>query len=117
MSARSSKHGTIIGASLAAIGASACCVLPLVLLSLGIGGSWISTLTAMEPYRPYFSVLTLALLSIAFYQLYIKPKNCSEGDWCANPQSLKRQRIIFWWVAAILILLLAFPYYAEFIFI
>jgi mercuric ion transport protein len=33
----------IVGASIAAIGASVCCVVPLVLVLLGIGGAWIGT--------------------------------------------------------------------------
>ena len=42
---------TLIAGVLAAIGASVCCVGPLVLLALGIGGTWVGSLTAMEPYR------------------------------------------------------------------
>jgi hypothetical protein len=49
----------LIAGTLAALGASVCCVLPLVLVALGIGGSWIASLTAMEPYRPVFVGLTL----------------------------------------------------------
>ncbi|MGH8105891.1 MAG: mercuric transporter MerT family protein, partial [Arenimonas sp.] len=41
-----------LGALLAAIGASACCIGPLVLVSLGIGGAWVTNLTAMEAARP-----------------------------------------------------------------
>src|ERR1700746_2162387 len=48
---------TLIGGVLAGIGASACCVGPLLLLSMGIGGAWIAHLTALEPYRPLFIVL------------------------------------------------------------
>jgi hypothetical protein len=41
-----------IGAVLAAIGASACCVGPLLLLSLGFGGAWISNnKIATEPIQ------------------------------------------------------------------
>jgi mercuric ion transport protein len=43
-----------IGAVLAAIGASVCCVGPLLLISLGIGGAWMSAFTSMETVRPYF---------------------------------------------------------------
>ncbi|MDD5412690.1 MAG: mercuric transporter MerT family protein, partial [Methylobacter sp.] len=42
-----------IGAVLAAIGASVCCVGPLLLVSFGIGGAWMSALTSMETVRPY----------------------------------------------------------------
>ena len=41
-----------IAAGLAAVGASVCCIGPLVLLALGIGGTWISYLTAFESYQP-----------------------------------------------------------------
>ena len=42
------KNSLVAGA-LAAIGASVCCVVPLVLLMMGIGGAWIASLTALEP--------------------------------------------------------------------
>src|SRR3546814_9143726 len=41
--------GALIGAGLA----SACCVVPLLLVMLGISGAWIANLTALEPYKPY----------------------------------------------------------------
>jgi mercuric ion transport protein len=43
----------------AAIGASLCCVVPLVLVSLGISGAWLASLTALEPYRPLFAMAPL----------------------------------------------------------
>ena len=102
---------SIVTASLAAIGASVCCVGPLVLLAMGIGVSWISTLTALEPYRPVFIGITLIFLFMAFRKLYILPRQCAAEDPCALPTTLRNQRIIFWLVSAILIALLAFPYY------
>jgi len=66
--------GSLIAGVLAAISASVCCVGPLVLLALGIGGSWISSLTAMEPYRPVFIGMTLLFLWMAFRKLYLVPQ-------------------------------------------
>lgn len=43
------------GGVLGAIAASSCCVLPLVLFSVGIGGAWIGNLTALAPYQPILS--------------------------------------------------------------
>ena len=57
-----------IGAVLAAIGASVCCVGPLLLLSLGIGGAWMSTLTSMESIRPFFIILTLIFIAFGVSQ-------------------------------------------------
>ncbi len=54
--------GSLVAGSLTAIGASVCCVGPLVLLALGISGAWITNLAALEPYRPIFIGLTLFFL-------------------------------------------------------
>lgn len=112
----SSNNKTLFAAGLAAIGASACCIGPLLLLTLGISGSWIGTLTAMEPYSPYLTALTLLILFFAFRKLYLVPQNCEEGSVCGNPQVLKRQRVLFWIIAPIILAMVCFPYYADFIF-
>ncbi|MBM3105857.1 mercury transporter MerT [Pseudomonas sp. V1] len=112
MALLSGKRSLIAGV-LAAVGASLCCVGPLVLLSLGIGGSWVSSLTAMEPYRPLFIGLTLLFLGLAFRKLYLMPQTCAPGTACANPRSIKRQRIVFWIVTILLLGLLAVPWLAP----
>ena len=73
-----SGKGPLVAGVLAAIGASVCCVGPLVLLALGIGGSWVSSLTAMDPYRPVFIGLTLLFLGLAFRKLYLVPHHGQE---------------------------------------
>jgi len=103
----------LIAGALAAIGASVCCVGPLVLLALGIGGTWVGSLTAMEPFRPLFIGLTLVFLGLAFRKLYLVPRVCAPGTPCADPRTLKRQRITFWVVTAILLVLLAVPWFAP----
>ncbi len=103
--------GSSIAAGLAAIGASLCCIGPLVLISLGVSGAWISNLTALEPYRPIFIGITLLFLFLAFRKLYLVPRQCAEGDACAIPSTLRNQRIIFWVVSVVLIALLTFPWY------
>ena len=108
------KSWTTIGAVLAAIGASACCVGPLVLLSLGISGAWVSTLTSLEAVRPVFIVLTLVLIGLGYRKLYLIPSNCKEGDACELSDVQKNQKIIFWVVSALILLLLAFPWYVPY---
>jgi mercuric ion transport protein len=83
--------GPLVGGALAAIGASVCCVGPLVLLTPGIGGAWIANLTALEPIRPVFIGLTLVLLGLAFRRLYLQPQVCEPGMPCAQPLVLRRQ--------------------------
>lgn len=102
-----------IGAVLAAIGASLCCVAPLVLLSIGVGGAWVGSLSALAPYRPIFIVATLALLGFTGWRLYRREDDCAPGEVCVNPAVKRRQRLIFWLVALPLLALLAFPWYAP----
>ena len=106
-------NGSLIAGALAAIGTSVCCVGPLLLLALGIGGAWVGTLTKMEPFRPFLIVLTLLFLGLAFRKLYLVPLVCAPGAPCANPATLKRQRLTFWIVATLLLGLLAVPWFAP----
>jgi mercuric ion transport protein len=112
--ATSEVKGSMVAGALAAIGASVCCVGPLVLLMLGIGGAWIAHLTALEPLRPWFIAATLLFLGLAFRRLYLQPQVCAPGAVCAEPNVLDRQRLIFWVVALALLGLLSVPWLAPF---
>lgn len=111
--AASSVKSSLVAGALAAVGASVCCVGPLVLLALGIGGAWIAHLTALEPLRPWFITTTLLFLGLAFRRLYLQPQVCEPGAACADPKVLKRQRLIFWGVATALLALLSVPWFAP----
>ena len=50
------------GGVLGAIAASSCCIVPLALFGLGVGGAWIGNLTALAPYQPIFVAVTLGFL-------------------------------------------------------
>lgn len=106
------KQALIAGA-LAGIGASLCCVVPLVLLGLGIGGAWVANLTLFAPVRPVFLGLTLLFLGLAFRKVYVTPASCEPGIVCADSATLHRQRLVFWLVAVPLLGLIAFPWFAP----
>ena len=107
------KRAWLLGGIIAAAGASLCCVVPLVLVLLGIGGTWISRLTAFEPYRPYFVGMTLLFLGIAGWKLYRKPA-CSTGT-CPS-RGLSRERAVFWVITGTLLIILAFPWFGPLLF-
>jgi mercuric ion transport protein len=107
-------NGSLAASVLAAIGASVCCVGPLVLLTLGIGGAWIANLTALEPLRPWLIAMTLVFLGFAFRRLYLQPQLCEPGVACADPLVIKRQRLIFWLVTLAVLALLSVPWLAPF---
>lgn len=107
------SNRTLLAGVVASVIASICCVGPLVLLTLGVGGAWVANLTALEPYRPIFVGAALVFVGLAFRKLYFVPATCAPGAACAVPVNRKRQRLVFWLVAVPLLALLAFPWYAP----
>lgn len=60
------KSSWSLSAALAAAGAASfCCTIPLVLVSLGVGGAWVGSLTALAPYRWIFVTVALVALTYA----------------------------------------------------
>ena len=98
---------------LSAIGASACCAGPLVLVALGLGGAWVSGLRALEPLFPVFIAIAIGAFGFAFWRLYVTPRRCALAVACANPSVLRRQRIAFWVTLVIAKALILFPFYAP----
>jgi mercuric ion transport protein len=109
---RASKNGfwLLLAGTLTAVGASACCVIPLILLTLGIGGSWLSSLSLLEPYRPLFIGATVLLLALAFRHLYLAPRLRDPGSSCAQSNAIKRPRLVFWIVSTLAFGLIALPW-------
>jgi mercuric ion transport protein len=107
----------LVGSVAAAVGASACCLGPLLLLALGIGGAWIGYLTAMEKYRPYWIAATLIFLGLAFFRAYRKPRKgaCATGSACKQ-NAERRNKTLVWVVAVFIFALLALPYFIPFAF-
>ncbi len=83
---------------LGALASISCCIVPLVLFSLGAGGAWIGTLTALSPYQPYVIAVTLGLLAAGFYLVYRKPKpvDCAPDSFCASPKSDRLTKGALW---------------------
>ncbi len=73
------------GGILGALAASSCCIIPLILFSLGISGAWVGNLTALAPYKPIFIAITFGFLGYGYWMVYRKPKACADGATCARP--------------------------------
>jgi mercuric ion transport protein len=108
------KQGLVAaGGILGALAASSCCILPLVLVSLGAGGAWLGNLRAIAPYQPIFIALTIGFLGCGFYQVYWKPRRaCAEGETCARPLPNRAVEIALWAATTLVVAALAFPYVA-----
>jgi len=107
------KSGILALGSLAAILASTCCLGPLVLVALGFSGAWIGNLTVLEPYRPLFIAVALIALYFAWRRIYRPAKKCLPGEVCALPQTRRTYKVMFWIVAALVLVALTFPYVAP----
>ncbi len=106
---------TITGAILASAAASACCLGPLVLTILGIGGA--ASALALAPYRPYLIALTVVLLGTAFYITYRRrAQACAPGETCEMPTANRTGKVLLWVATALILLAIAFPYYSLYLF-
>jgi len=77
---------TAAGGLVAALAASSCCTLPLVLFSLGASGAWIGNFTRLAPYQPCFIAATIALLGYGYWLVYRASKlACADSEACARP--------------------------------
>ena len=59
----------LIGGVLAATGASVCCLGPLVLVTIGVGGAWVSNLKALAPYFWVFILAALGFMGFAWHRI------------------------------------------------
>ena len=115
MAGNKSSIRTLMAGLVAGIVASLCCIGPLVLVMLGIGGAWVSKLSAFEPFRPYFLGLALIFLFLAYRQIYKAPSAaaCVPGTLCALPQTNRVYKWMLWLVAGVIGFSMLFPYFAS----
>ena len=102
-------------AVLAAIGASLCCITPVLALLAGSTGM-AATFSWMEPFRPYLIALTIVVLAYAWYDK-LKPKK--EGIACACDGD-ENGHVSFWHTKTFLAIvtlfagvMLSFPYWGD----
>lgn len=115
MSQEKTGRWPLVGGVAAAVAASLCCIGPLVLVMLGIGGAWAANLAVLEPFRPYFLGAAIIFLFLAWKKIYLAPAAaaCTPGSLCAIPQTNRIYKALFWIVVTLVALALLFPYIAP----
>ena len=108
-----SESLALTAGGIAALLAGACCVAPLMLVSVGLGGAWLANLQLLAPYRPAFIAIALAAIAFAGWRIYRPAAQCAPGEICAVPRVRRRYKIGFWAAVALLVGMLAFPYLAP----
>jgi mercuric ion transport protein len=76
-------------------------MLPLILVSLGVGGTWLSFLIGLSPYQPYFLGAAALSTSAGLWRAYRKPKQCAPGSMCADPSAGRITKTVLWIGAAL----------------
>jgi mercuric ion transport protein len=109
MNRPAAETASIAAGAVSALGASVCCVLPLALVSVGIGGAWVGQLMAMQRFQWIFIGLAVAAFGYAFYRLYLRPAQCFTATACAKPETRRNQRIAFWATLVTAKALILFP--------
>jgi mercuric ion transport protein len=84
------------GGLIAGLLATSCCLLPLLLVSAGVGGAWLSQLTALAPYQPVFLTASAALLGFGFWRVYGRRQVCAANQSCATPGAAVRTKTLLW---------------------
>lgn len=99
----------LLGSLAAGLLASACCIGPLVLGTIGLGSLGFAAWLA--PVRPWFLALTGFLLAIGFYLAYrpLRTSACEAGEGCETPKSRHPQRIMLWGVTLVAAALATYP--------
>jgi mercuric ion transport protein len=103
---------------LAAVGASVCCIGPVVAAMFGVTS--LAALVKYEPLRPLFAVVTVGFLGVAFYMTYRRPpaEECAPDSVCATrgvDRVNRFNRIMLWIAAAVAVVVLTFPTWSGWI--
>lgn len=110
---KSSKGAAATGI-VAALAASSCCIPPVVAAIAGVGGAS-SSLSWMEPFRPY--LITLAILAIGYvWYVYFKPKKVDDcGCEIENPKWYQTKGFLIG-ITLFAALSITFPYFSNMFF-
>ncbi|MBA2565449.1 MAG: mercury transporter MerT [Gemmatimonadetes bacterium] len=107
------KIGAALGAGVAAaLGASVCCIGPLLAVFVGIGGAGLSA--TFEPLRPYLLAASALFFVVVGIALHRSPRDatCSAPELC-EPSRVGRNKGLFWASVGIAAVLASFPWWSK----
>ncbi|MEX2516413.1 MAG: mercuric transporter MerT family protein [Gammaproteobacteria bacterium] len=107
---RNADKGLLALGGLGAALASTCCILPFVLVALGLGGAWLANLHALYPFRWLFIGAAAVALFFAWRRLYRPQTECADGEVCAVPEVKRVYRVLLWGIAGLVALSAVAPY-------
>ncbi len=97
------------GAVLTALGASLCCIGPILVLTFGVSAFGAATVFASA--RPYLLAAAVLALAFGFYRLYFRREACAPGEACAARPASRAARLSLWFASAAVLIFVLSPYY------
>lgn len=108
-----SKKAIITGV-IAALAASSCCIPPLIAAIAGIGGAS-SSLSWMEPFRPYLIGIAIIAIGYAWYA-HLNPKKVDDCGCEIEPPKFYQKRSFLIGMTLFSFISITIPYYSHLIF-
>jgi mercuric ion transport protein len=112
----SERGQTLIAAGglIGALAASSCCILPVVLFSLGVSGAWIGNFTQLASYQPFFLALTLVFVATGYWLVHHAAKRaCVDGEACARPLPSRLVKTVLVLATILVTVAIAFDFLAP----
>lgn len=109
MSSTKSK-GAVLTGVIAALAASSCCIPPVIAAIAGVGGAS-SSLSWMEPYRPYLIGLAVLAIGYAWYS-HLKQKQVDDCGCSIEKPKWYQTRTFLVSMTIFAVLSIGFPYYS-----
>jgi mercuric ion transport protein len=104
------------GSLMGAVAMTSCCILPLVLVSMGVGGVWIAQLTALYAYKWYTFTFAAAFIAWGFWKVHrAETGGCRDGAVCARPVNRRIMKASLWFATAVTAVAVIFPYATPYI--
>lgn len=97
------------GAVLTALGASLCCLGPLLALTFGVGAFGAATTFASA--RPYLLGAAVLALAFGFYRIYYGREACAPDGTCATKPVSRTTRLSLWLASVAVLIFALSPYY------
>lgn len=113
MKTKNSK-GVIVTGVLAALTASSCCIPPVITAIVGVGGIG-SSLSWIEPIRPYLIGLAVVAIGYAWYA-HLKPKTEDDCGCDIDKPNFYQTKAFLLGMTFFAILSISFPYYSKLFF-
>ena len=103
-------------AVLGALAMTSCCILPLVLVSLGVTGVFIGQLTALYAYKWYTFAFASAFIGYGFWKLHrAEQGECRDGAACTRPKNRRVMKGTLWLATIVTAIAMIFPYVTPYI--